>query len=120
MNLSPTPLLAQQDPSSPMGFMVPMILMIVMMYFLFVRPQQKRQKELQKQIDSMRVGDTVVTVGGMHGMVANKGDKTVTLKVADNVRVKFDLASIARVQPKAKGDEGGEEAPAIGDGTEKA
>ncbi len=100
--------LAQQPsapPASPMGsMMVPMVLMMVMMYFLMIRPQQKRQKELEKQIEAMKVGDLVVTTGGMHGMVANKADKVVTLKVADNVRVKFDTNAIARVYPKGAAD----------------
>jgi len=111
-------ILAQQPAQpNPMGMMVPILLMAVMFYFGIIRPQNKRQKELQKQIDSMKVGDSVVTVGGLHGLVANKGEKTVTLKVADNVRLKFDLSSIARVQARTKGDEGPDDsadAPAKG------
>jgi preprotein translocase subunit YajC len=108
----------QQAQPNPMGMMVPILLMAVMFYFGIIRPQNKRQKELQKQIDAMKVGDSVVTVGGMHGLVANKGEKTVTLKVADNVRIKFDVSAIARVQPRSKGEEGTEDtaesAPAKG------
>ncbi|RFC47798.1 MAG: preprotein translocase subunit YajC [Verrucomicrobia bacterium] len=100
--------LAQQAPApdaGPMGSMlVPMVLMMAMMYFLMIRPQQKRQKELEKQIEAIKVGDLVVTTGGMHGMVANKGDKVVTLRVADNVRIKFDSNAIARVYPKGAAD----------------
>jgi len=92
-------------PGNPMGSMlVPMVLMMVMMYFLMIRPQQKRQKELEKQIEAVKVGDLVVTSSGMHGMVANKADKVVTLKVADNVRIKFDLSAIARIYPKGSPD----------------
>ena len=92
-------------PGNPMGSMlVPMVLMMVMMYFLMIRPQQKRQKELEKQIEAVKVGDLVVTTSGMHGMVANKADKVVTLKVADNVRIKFDLSAIARIYPKGSPD----------------
>jgi preprotein translocase subunit YajC len=105
-------LLAQQPASpdaGPMGSMlVPMVLMMAMMYFLMIRPQQKRQKELEKQIEAIKVGDLVVTTGGLHGMVANKGDKVITLKVAENVRLKFDLNAIARVSSK-----GAAEAPVI-------
>jgi len=82
------------------GLLVPMILMFVIFYFLLIRPQRKRQKELATQIDNMRVGDYVVTLGGIHGMVANKSNDIVTVKVADNVKLRFDKASIAKVTPK--------------------
>jgi preprotein translocase subunit YajC len=84
--------------------MVPMVLMLGMMYFLMIRPQQQRQKQLEKEISAMKVGDLVVTTGGIHGMVANKADKIVTLKVADNVRIKFDLSAIGRIYPKGSAE----------------
>ncbi len=92
-----------------MSFLVPMVLMFVMLYFLLIRPQRKRQAELQKQIDGMKVGDAVVTAGGIHGIVSNKADTTVTVKVADNVKIRFDKSSVAKVMPRNKG-EGEEEA----------
>ena len=95
-------LLAQQSGGNPLGLAVPMILMFVMMYFLMIRPQQKRQKDLQRQIEAMKIGDQVITSGGIHGLVSNKADKTVTVKIADNVKVKFDQSSISKVLPKSK------------------
>lgn len=83
-----------------MGFLVPMILMFVMFHFLLIRPQKKKQQELQKQIDAVQIGDAVVTTGGIHGIVANKADHTVTVKVADNVKIKFDKIAIARIISK--------------------
>ncbi len=88
------------------------ILMFVMVYFMMIRPQRKKQKELQNMIESLKSGDLVVTIGGIHGMVTNFGDGTVTLKVADNTKMKFDKSSIGKVVKK-KEDEGGAEAPAI-------
>ncbi len=83
-----------------MGLLVPMILMFVMMHFLLIRPQKKKQQELQRQIDSLQIGDGVVTSGGIHGLITNKGEQTITVKVADNVKIKFDKASVSRVLAK--------------------
>lgn len=95
-------ILAQQStPSSGsgsfLGLLVPMILMFVMFHFLLIRPQKKRQQELQKQIDSLQIGDGIVTSGGIHGIVANKAEHTLTVKVADNVKIKLDKVAVARV-----------------------
>lgn len=97
-------ILAEQSAPGPGGsittVLVPMILMFVMFHFLLIRPQKKRQQELQKQIDSVQIGDGVVTNGGIHGIVANKAEHTITVKVADNVKIKFDKAAVARIVSK--------------------
>lgn len=102
-------LLAQQQNPAPagggvnvIGFWIPMILVFVMLHFLLIRPQKKRQQELQKQIDSLQIGDTIVTTGGIHGIVANKADHTLTVKVADNVKIKLEKAAVARVLSKER------------------
>lgn len=77
-----------------------MILMVVLMYFVAIRPQQKRQKELAARIAAMKIGDRVITSGGMYGLVANLKERTVLLKVADNVKIEFDKASIASILSK--------------------
>ena len=82
---------------SPMSMLVMMGLMFTLMYFLLIRPQRIRQKKLQEEISAMKKGDRVITAGGIHGMVENVKDKTVVLKVADNVRIEFELASVGRV-----------------------
>lgn len=86
-----------------MGFMVPMLLMLVMMYFIMIRPQRKKQKELATMLDSLKIGDEVITAGGIHGIVANKSDRTVTVKVQDGVKIKFEKASVTQVFSKEKG-----------------
>ncbi|GAB1371355.1 preprotein translocase subunit YajC [Candidatus Kapaibacterium sp.] len=70
-------------------------LVILIMYFMMIRPQQKRQKEHQAMLDSIRKGDKVITTSGMHGTVTDHDDKTYTVQVADNVKIKFEKASIA-------------------------
>jgi preprotein translocase subunit YajC len=81
--------------------MIAMMLILVMMYFVMIRPQRKKQAELQQQINSVRGGDTVVTAGGMHGLIVSVQDRTVTLKIADNVKVKVEKSGIASVLKKS-------------------
>lgn len=87
-----------RPPGSPMDFLFPMLLMGVMVYVLMIRPQQKRTKEMKSMLDALGSGDSVVTAGGIHGLVAGMKDNTVTLKIADNVKIKIDKSSIGRVE----------------------
>jgi preprotein translocase subunit YajC len=80
---------------SMMSMFIMFGLVIVIMYFMMIRPQQKRQKELQAMLDSIRKGDKVVTTSGMHGTVTDVDDKTMTVQVADNVKIKFERSAIA-------------------------
>ena len=78
----------------------PLLLMFVMMYFLLIRPQRLRQKELAEQVARMKKGDKVISAGGIHGIVANIKDLTVIVKVAENVKLEFQKASITTIIPK--------------------
>lgn len=93
-------------PQSPggMGQMLPMmLLMMVIFYFVLIRPQRKQQKELEKKREGIQIGDDVVTIGGIHGRVTNKSDRTVTVKVADNnTKIKFEKSAINQVFPNNK------------------
>ena len=84
---------------------LPFILMFVMMYFLLIRPQRMRQKALAAQIDAMKKGDRVISAGGIHGVVANMKSDTVTVKVAENVKLEFQKSSITTVIPKGTGQD---------------
>jgi len=79
--------------------MLPLLLIVVVMYFLMIRPQQKKQKAHQAMISAVKTGDEVVTAGGMYGTVAGVDDRknTVYLKVSNDVKIKIDRFSIARV-----------------------
>lgn len=71
-------------------------LFLVLMYFMVMRPEQKRRKDQQNLLSTMKVGDKVVTIGGLHGKILRLAEKTVVLQV-DTVQMTYDRASIARV-----------------------
>lgn len=74
---------------------------MVIMWVLMIRPQQKRQKELAAKIAGLKTGDRVVTSGGIHGVVSNvKDGPTLTLKVDDSVKLTVDKSAVAIVLPK--------------------
>ncbi|MFK3984212.1 preprotein translocase subunit YajC [Micromonospora sp. NPDC050397] len=77
------------------------ILMIVLlfgvMYFMMIRPQQKRRREAEQMQSSIGPGDEVVTIGGLYGTVASVDDETVTLEVAPGVHTKYARPAVARV-----------------------
>ncbi|MDF1741258.1 MAG: preprotein translocase subunit YajC [Verrucomicrobiales bacterium] len=106
-----TNLLAEAAPAapaagSPFGMLPLMLIMFGLFYFVLIRPQRKAQKEAALMRDNLRVGDKVVTIGGIHGLVSGKTDKTVSVKIADGLSVKFDRSAIATVNGgKASKDE---------------
>ena len=79
------------------GMLIPLILIFAIMYFLMIRPQQKKQKETQKMIDAIKKGDKVVTIGGIHGIVSSVKENTLVIKVDDNARIEFNRTAIASV-----------------------
>ena len=72
-------------------------LIIVVFYFLVIRPQNKKQKDAKKMLESIRKGDKVVTIGGVHGYVDSVKDNEVLVKVDDNVKIKFSKSAISQV-----------------------
>ena len=87
---------AQQP--NPILSMMPLILMFVVLYFLMIRPQQKKAKEHKQMLGALRKGDKVVTSGGICGIVANVKDDIIAIKIADNVKVDFIKSSITQVE----------------------
>jgi len=79
------------------GFIVPMTLIFVMMYFIMIRPQKKRQAEQQRLISALKTGDRVVTNAGIHGLISNVKETTVIVKVADNVKIEMEKSAITNV-----------------------
>ena len=77
------------------------VIMIVMMYFIAIRPQQKRMKEHEALVASAKVGDHVVMECGVHGIITSMKERTVMVKIADNVKVEYERVKIAAVSKKS-------------------
>ncbi len=84
-----------QATGGPLAALLPLIFMILIFYFLIIRPQQKRQKEHRNMLANLKKGDRVLTQGGIYGTITGITDNVVTLEIADNVRVKVQKAFIA-------------------------
>ena len=83
------------------GF-IPLILMFVIFYFLLIRPQQKKTKEHRQMIADLKKGDRIITSGGLHGRITGLDESTLTVEIADKVRVKVARGNVgARVQTSA-------------------
>lgn len=95
---------AHAQTGSPAGGGLEMLLMMgvffAIMYFMIIRPQQKRAKEHKNMLAALAKGDEVVTGGGVLGKIANIGDNFVEIEVANNVQVKIQRQAIASVMPK--------------------
>lgn len=95
---------AQSAPAAggPSTFMslLPMILIIVVFYFLLIRPQTKRAKEHRAMVAALEVGSEVVTQGGILGKVTEVSDQFLTVEIADGVQVKVQRHTVAQVLPK--------------------
>lgn len=93
-------LLAQQSADmngqqgSQWSFWLMMIMIFVVFYFFMIRPQQKRQKELQEQRNAMKKGDKVVTAGGIYGEIKEVQENTILLTIAKDVTIKVDKSSV--------------------------
>ena len=78
---------------SYMGIVM-IIAMIAIFYFFMIRPQQKRQKDIQKAREAMKTGDKVVIAGGIHGRIKEIGETSMLIEVAEGVRIRVDKASV--------------------------
>lgn len=90
-------------PTDTLMQIVPFVLIFVIMYFLMIRPQQKRQKEHQEMIKNVRRGDQIIMTGGLIGKVTKvTDDNEVELEIADNVKVRVSRSAIADVRSKGE------------------
>lgn len=87
---------ADQETGGGNGFWVMLALLFVFMWLFVIRPESKRRKQTQEFQTSLEKGDDVVTAGGLHGTIAAIDETTVTLKVSDSVRMKFDRNAVGR------------------------
>jgi preprotein translocase subunit YajC len=79
------------------GTLGPILLMFVLFYFLLIRPQQKRQKNVQKMQNELSKGDKVVTIGGLHGIVDAVDEGKIVIKCGDGSRLTYDRNAVREV-----------------------
>jgi preprotein translocase subunit YajC len=107
--LSKLPML-QEDPTMNMIMMLGTVgAVILVFYFLIIRPQSKKQKALKNMLESLRKGDKVVTIGGMRGTVTSVKEQSVILKVDDNTKLEFNKNAVAQVLERKEGDDNKDE-----------
>ncbi|HEY2711513.1 MAG TPA: preprotein translocase subunit YajC [Chthoniobacterales bacterium] len=82
---------------NPLTSFIPLIFFVVIAYYVFIRPQTRRQKEQQRLISELKTGDRIVTAAGIHGMITNIKETTVTVKVADNVKIEMEKSAVSNV-----------------------
>lgn len=81
---------------NPLSSLLPLLLIVVVFYFFMIRPQMKRQKELKNYRNALQKGDKIITTGGIYGKITDVKDQTVTVEIADNVRIKVDKNALLK------------------------
>jgi preprotein translocase subunit YajC len=85
------------------SFILMLLAMVAIFYFFMIRPQQKRQKDLQKAREAMKTGDKVILAGGIHGRIKEIDETTMLIEVSDGVRIRVDKASVFASSSDAAG-----------------
>ena len=80
--------------------LLPLVLMFVVLYFIMIRPQMKKQKEHKAMIDALAKGDEVVTAGGLMGRISKVAESSVSLEIASGVEVQCQRSAVVQVLPK--------------------
>lgn len=88
------------DMMSTLTSMLPLLLMFVVLYFVMIRPQMKRQKEHKAMLEALTKGDEVATAGGLIGRINRLGDTYVGIEVAEGVEIQLQRNAIVQVLPK--------------------
>ena len=95
-------LLLAQGLASGLAGLLPIVLIMVIFYVLLILPAQRRQKKVGQMLAALKMGDKVVTNGGIYGTIAGLEDEAVQLRIADQVRIKVARSAIAGLQPESK------------------
>lgn len=95
---------AEAGPPSALITIVPYLLIFLIFYLLWIRPQARQQREKESQLKSIEKGDNVVTAGGIHGRVVGIADDVLQVEIAERVKVKLDRARVDRVEKAKKGE----------------
>lgn len=102
--MGPSPAGGGQQGLGALGSLIPLILIFVIFYFLLIRPQQKRAKDHKKMVENLKKGDKIITSGGIYGVIEAVGTNTVTVKIAENIKVKLGKAYIAALRAPSEED----------------
>jgi preprotein translocase subunit YajC len=97
------PLLQEGGGGQLITMILPFGLIILVFYFLIIRPQNKKQKETKAMLSALKKNDRVTTVGGIRGVVTSVKDDTVIIKVDDNVKMEFSKSAVSNVQGGREG-----------------
>jgi preprotein translocase subunit YajC len=99
---NPTLLAQAQSPSGGLTLFLPLILIMVVFYFLMIMPAQKRQKKANEMLKNLKNGDKVITNGGIYGTIVGLEDDAVQLRIAEQVKIKVSRSAIAGLQLESK------------------
>ncbi|GHV84454.1 hypothetical protein AGMMS50230_00620 [Spirochaetia bacterium] len=88
--------------------LLPIVALFAVIYFLMIRPQQKKQKETKRMLDELKKGDRIITIGGIHGVIQSVRESSVILKVDENCKLEFSRSAVATVEAQGKGESSGE------------
>ena len=97
---APAAAAAGGDMQSSLMSMLPLLLMFVVLYFVMIRPQMKKQKEHKAMIDALAKGDEIITAGGFLGKVSKLGDSFLSIELANGVEVQMQRSAVVQVLPK--------------------
>ena len=88
----------QQEPSA-LGFLLP-IFILILMYFILIRPQSKKMKEHKQMLNQIKIGDEISTAGGILGKIIKLGDSFVGVQISEGVLIKLQKSSVSKILPK--------------------
>jgi preprotein translocase subunit YajC len=102
MRFATAPVLAMGAPptngGSPWLQLVPFVLVLAIFYFIILLPMKRKQQKVQDFLTSLKVGDKIITTGGIHGQITRLGEQSVQIKIAENVRIEIAKAAIGGYQ----------------------
>jgi len=94
--------LQSQSPAGGITLFLPLILIMVIFYFLMIMPAQKRQKKVNEMLKNLKNGDKVITNGGIYGTIVGLEGDAVQLRIAEQVKIKVSRSAVAGLQPEGK------------------
>jgi preprotein translocase subunit YajC len=98
----------QAQAVNPMLQLLPLALIFIIFYFMLIRPQRQKEKEHQKMLGNLNKNDEIVTSSGIHGTIVNVKDKTVILRIDENVKIEIEKNCVAYIKRRQGNTEGKE------------